>query len=183
MFPGLYPELTNTTSDRPLRMKTMPPTGTVHSINASNGGVPKTPRGSARVSVNGIEGDRQRDRRVHGGPDRAVCVYSYELIQRLRADGHPIEPGSIGENLTLSGIDWAAMMAGTIIEVGTATLEVTRPTTPCKTIAESFLDRNFTRVSEKVCPGWSRYYCRVLQEGVVATGDRVIVAGLRGGIE
>ena len=150
--------------------------GTVHSINVSNGGVPKTPRLSAAVRVGGMEGDRQSDLRYHGGPDRAVSLYSLDLIRALQAEGHPIAPGSIGENLTLAGVDWAVMRAGVRLEVGDALLEITKPAHPCEKIAGSFYKREFVRVSEKVHPGWSRLYSRVLREGTVAVGDRVLWA-------
>jgi MOSC domain-containing protein YiiM len=70
------------------------------------GGVPKLPVSEAFVGVYGVQGDLQRDVFFHGGPLRAVCLYSLELIEALQAEGHPITPGSTGENLTLSGLDW-----------------------------------------------------------------------------
>lgn len=147
--------------------------GTVHSINVSCGGVPKTSVALAQIHVGGIENDRQRDLRHHGGPDRAVSLYALELIERLQAEGHPIVPGSIGENITLTGVDWSAMKSGVQLVVGGALLELTAAASPCEKIAGSFLNRERTRVSEKVHPGWSRFYSRVLREGVVAVGDRV----------
>ena len=151
--------------------------GTVHSIQVSNGGVPKTWRSAAQVTRKGVEGDRQRDLLFHGGPNRAVCLYSLELLERLQAEGHPIEPGSIGENLTVAGIDWTALGPGVVVEIGEVVLEVTKPAFPCKNIAAAFVGHNFTRVSETVTPGWSRWYCRVLQEGMVHVGDQVRIAG------
>jgi MOSC domain-containing protein YiiM len=149
---------------------------TVHSINVSNGGVPKLPRTSAWVGIDGVEGDRQRDLRFHGGPHRAVALYSLELIRRLQAEGHPIAPGTIGENLTVEGLDWSHMMPGTRVQIGEVELEITSYTAPCKKIRESFLNDDFTRVSQKLHPGWSRVYAKVLREGRIATGDRVDVA-------
>lgn len=149
--------------------------GILHSINISNGGVPKTPRPWVHVGIAGLDGDRQEDRRFHGGPDRAVCLYSQELIEALQGEGHSIVPGSIGENLTLFGIDWTLMRPDVRIEIGDALLEVTKATSPCQKIAGSFLDGDFTRVSQKVHPGWSRFYARVLREGAVTTGDRVVL--------
>ena len=147
--------------------------GVVHSINISNGGVPKLPRESCFVSVNGLQGDRQRDLRYHGGPDRAVCIYSLDLIQALQAEGHAITPGSIGENLTVSGIDWAGMVPGAKVEIGPVLLELTDYAAPCSNIARSFERRQYVRVSHKVHAGWSRLYARVLAEGTVRVGDRV----------
>ena len=149
---------------------------TVHSINVSDGGVPKRPRRSAWVDTNGVEGDRQRNRRVHGGPNRAVAIYSLDLIESLRAEGHPIEPGTIGENLTLSGADWSLMVPRARVTIGEVELELTAYAPPCKQIVDSFADLNSTRVSQKVHPGWSRLYARVLREGRVATGDSVSIA-------
>jgi hypothetical protein len=83
--------------------------GILHSINVSDGGVPKLPRPWAHVRAAGVEGDRQENPIFHGGPDRAVCLYSSDLIEALQGEGHPIRPGTIGENLTLAGIDWTAM--------------------------------------------------------------------------
>ena len=78
--------------------------GKLHAINVSSGGVPKQPREACALSFAGLEGDWQTDREHHGGPDRAVSLYSLEVIEKLRAEGHPISPGSTGENLTVSGM-------------------------------------------------------------------------------
>jgi len=145
--------------------------GVLHSINVSNGGVPKLARPSARVGMNGVEGDRQRDLRYHGGPDRAVSLFSLDLIQALRADGHPIDVGTIGENFTLSGCDWSRFIPGTKVQVGEVELELTSYAGPCANIRNSFSDRNFKRVSQDQHPGWSRLYARVLREGSVHRGD------------
>ena len=145
--------------------------GRVESINTSAGGVPKVPRPECRISVGGLQGDRHRNLRYHGGPDRAVCLYSLERIRSLQAEGHPIAAGTIGENLTLSGISWDLMVPGARIEVGEARLELTSHAAPCETIDGSFRDGEFLRVSPKVHPGWSRLYARVLEEGVVRQGD------------
>jgi MOSC domain-containing protein YiiM len=153
--------------------------GSVHSINLSRGGLPKHPQSSAMMRTAGLEGDRQNDPRHHGGPERAITLYSLELIHALQAEGHPIVPGSIGENLTLAAVDWAVMVASVEIEVGDALLEVTRAASPCEKIAGSFLRNNFLRVSEKLHPGWSRWCARVLREGVVTVGDKVVLRTAR----
>lgn len=149
--------------------------GTVHSINTSNGGVPKFSRAWAHIRTTGVEGDRQEDRRYHGGPDRAVCLYSLDLIEALQGEGHPIMPGTIGENLTLHGVAWEQIRPDTRVEIGELLLEITRAASPCHKIGGSFRDGEFTRVSQKVHPGWSRFYARVLREGTVTVGDRVVV--------
>jgi MOSC domain-containing protein YiiM len=147
--------------------------GTVVQISVSRGGVPKLPIPQARLSSDGVEGDRQNDRRHHGGPDRAVCIYSLELIEALQREGHPIEPGSAGENLTVSGLDWDRIAPGVQLMVGGAVLEVASFTVPCKTIRASFVDGRFERISQKTNPGWSRVYARVLSAGEARMGDAV----------
>src|SRR5687768_5564091 len=149
--------------------------GILHSISVSGGGVPELPRPWTQVRAGGLEDDRQEDRRYHGGPDRAVCLYSFDLIEALQGEGHPIVPGSIGENLTIHGVEWSEVYPDARIEVGEVLLEVTRATSPCHKIAASFRDGDFSRVSQKVHPGWSRFYARVLREGPVSVGDRAVL--------
>jgi MOSC domain-containing protein YiiM len=151
-------------------------TGTLHAIHVSNGGVPKVARESARVTVDGLSGDRQRDLRFHGGPQRAVSIYSLELVDALRAEGHPIVPGAMGENLTLAGVDWSVMVPGAAIDVGEVRLVLTGFASPCKNIAPAFRNEHFVRVSQKVHPGWSRLYAKVEREGIIAVGAPVAVS-------
>ena len=145
----------------------------LHSINVSGGGVPKLARDACAVRRGGLESDRQRDLENHGGSERAVSVYSMELIEALRAEGHPIAPGSIGENLTLAGLPWKELRPGVRLEVGEVVLEFASYAAPCQIIAASFSDARVVRVSEKVNPGWSRLYARVVKEGTLRVGDRV----------
>lgn len=148
----------------------------VHQINVSDGGVPKLPVREAKESEQGLEGDRQRNLKFHGGPERAVCLYSFELIKRLQDEGHPIGAGSSGENLTLSGLEWELMRPGVRLTIGPEIqLEVTSYTTPCVHNKRWFRDKDFSRISQKLNPGWSRAYAKVLQGGIVRPGDAVQV--------
>ena len=149
-------------------------TGRVASINISRGGVPKKRLTVAQLSQSGVVGDAQNDTKNHGGPERAVCVYSLERIRELQDEGHPIDIGTAGENLTLEGIDWRLVVPGSRLQVGDdVLLEVAAFTNPCKTIKHSFVDGRFVRIAEKLYPGWSRVYARVLSEGQIRCGDRV----------
>ena len=148
--------------------------GTIRSINTSGGGVPKKGIDDAQVSRLRIVGDAQNDTEGHGGPDRAVCVYCLELISALQREGHPIDIGTSGENLTVEGVNWDLVVPGARIRCGEEVeLEVASFTNPCKTIKDSFIDGHFKRISQKVHPGWSRVYARVLSEGKIHRGDRV----------
>jgi MOSC domain-containing protein YiiM len=151
-------------------------TARLESINASRGGVPKQSMFEALITAAGLDGDRQRDLRVHGGPDRAIVLYSLDLIRALQREGHPIAAGTVGENLTVSGLDWAAIVPGTELAIGEVRLRLTKFTAPCETIAFNFVASDYTRISQKVHPGWSRLSARVLHGGLVAVGDAVEVS-------
>jgi MOSC domain-containing protein YiiM len=156
-------------------------TGVVASINVSSGGVPKKSINVAQVSHLGLLTDAQNDTKNHGGPERAVCVYSLERIKALQGEGHPIQAGTAGENVTLEGIDWDLVVPGTRIRLGKQVLlEVASFTSPCKTIRESFIDGRFNRISQQLHPGWSRVYARVLAEGEIQCGDTAEVSSPTG---
>jgi MOSC domain-containing protein YiiM len=149
--------------------------GQVESVNTSRGGVPKESVFEALVTAHGVEGDRQHDLRFHGGLNRAVILYSLDVIRVLQSEGHPITIGSTGENLTISGVDWPALGPGMHLRIGGARLEITKYATPCRTIAQSFSALDFTRISQQQHPGWSRLCAKVLADGLVKAGDPVIV--------
>ena len=150
--------------------------GVVASINSSGGGVPKRRVSDAKVSRLGLLGDTQNDKINHGGTERAVCVYSLERIRSPQHEGHPIDVGTAGENITLEGIDWDLVVPGVRVKLGDeVVLEVASFTSPCKTIKASFIDERFVRISQKLHPGWSRVYARVVREGEIRFGDRAEV--------
>lgn len=150
----------------------------IHQINISNGGVPKLPVDTAYVTVEGMEGDDQSDKKHHGGPRQTLCLYSLEVIELLQLEGHPIAPGSAGENLTLAGMDWGDLAGGDRFQIGDNLLiEITDPATPCSKNAQWFLDGNIRRISHNAHPGFSRWYAKVLNPGEVTTGDPVVGRG------
>ena len=149
-------------------------TGRIYSINISGGGVPKNAVTDAQVARSGLIGDAHDDTLHHGGPEKAVCIYPLELIRTLQREGQPIDVGTAGENLTIEGINWDLVVPGARIRCGDEVeLEVSSFTNPCKTIRNSFLDGHFKRISQKIHPGWSRVYARVLTEGKIRQGDRI----------
>jgi MOSC domain-containing protein YiiM len=159
-----------------MSMSGRPPYPHVHQINISDGGLPKQPVREAKVTEKGLAGDRQRNLKVHGGPDRAVCLFSLELIERLQDEGHTIDSGFAGENLTLAGLDWEKLMPGMQLTVGPEVrLEITSYCAPCEWNGRWFRAGEFSRISQKKNPGWSRVYAKVLTGGVVRPGDAVVV--------
>jgi MOSC domain-containing protein YiiM len=147
---------------------------TVTHINVSDGGVPKRPLERAVIGTLGVEGDRQANTEHHGGPERALCLFSLEKIEALQAEGHPIGPGGAGENVTITGLDWDAVAPGSRLRLGEAVLiEITGYTAPCYKIEANFSDKDFNRINQKTNPGWSRAYAKVIEGGALVPGDAV----------
>ncbi|MDQ2976328.1 MAG: MOSC domain-containing protein [Acidobacteriota bacterium] len=150
--------------------------GRIFQLNASPGGVPKRSIQEGQVNELGLVGDGHNFPDIHGGPERALCLFSLERILELQAEGHPIFPGAVGENVTVSGLDWEKLNPGVRLALGDEVqVEITSFTSPCNTIQESFVDGKYPRISQKVHPGWSRLYARVLQGGKLVIGQTVQV--------
>lgn len=147
--------------------------GRLEQVNASSGGVPKRPLPAGRISRAGLIGDRQETRKHHGRPWQSLCLWTAEQIDALAADGHPIGYGSAGENLTLRGLTWSEVTAGTRLRIGTALVEITAEAIPCRKNGRWFTDGRFSRLKAD-----GRRYARVLEEGDVAPGDLVVVEPL-----
>ena len=133
------------------------------------GGV-KSPVPRARLRKSGFEGDGQGDRRNHGGPDKAVCVYSavhYPHWQRML--GRRLEPGAFSENLTVSRIREARVCVGDVFRAGEAVVQVSTPRTPCDKVAGKNGEKQLCKwISGS---GYTGFYMRVLEEGLVQRGD------------
>jgi MOSC domain-containing protein YiiM len=129
-----------------------------------------------RVATNGvnIDGDDQADRQVHGGPDRAAYAYAQEDLtwwsERL---GRAVPPGSMGENLTTSGLDVTGALVGERWRVGTVLFEVSSPRVPCYKLGLRMEDGRFQqRFAAAGRPG---AYLRIVEHGALAAGDPITV--------
>jgi|TARA_B100001094_G_scaffold332710_1_gene405982 MOSC domain-containing protein YiiM len=140
---------------------------------APKGGVPKPLVHQLEITTEGCVGDLQRDKKHHGGPDKAVCLFSSEVLSQLQTAGHPIFPGSVGENVLVSDVDWNLVGVGTQFRFEEVVLEITSDAPPCKTIRESFTDGRFKSISVKVAPHLSRWYARVIIEGCLRMNEFV----------
>jgi MOSC domain-containing protein YiiM len=127
-----------------------------------------------RLEVDGVEGDTICDTANHGGPSQAVYAYSTDdldfWVEQLQ---RPVEPGNVGENLTVSGIDCSHAVVGERWQVGAAVLRVTGPRIPCRVFA-GFLDvpdmiKRFLAARRPGC------YLAVEHAAAVAAGDPVTV--------
>ena len=105
-------------------------------INISSGGVPKRPIGQARVTWSRIQGDDWHDKKHHGIPGQALCLFSLEIIEDLLALGYPVFPGALGENLTTQHLDYRTVRPGQIYRLGRdVRIRITKVRQPCRTIA------------------------------------------------
>ena len=139
------------------------------------GGVPKHPVESLEVLTNGCAGDKQNDTRHHGGPSKAVCLMEFRVMEQLQALGHPIEPGTTGENLLIDGLEVGSLDVGVELLVGQVRMTITGDAPPCKTIRASFSEGEFKALSHKQLPGQTRWYASVQETGTVRLGDAVEV--------
>jgi MOSC domain-containing protein YiiM len=120
-----------------------------------------------------LAGDDQADRRVHGGPDKAVYAYSVEDYGWWAATTGPLGPGTFGENLTTTGIDLNACHIGDRWQVGSATLEVSQPRQPCFKLGIRMNDDQFPGAFASARrPG---VYLRIITAGTVTAGDPIVV--------
>lgn len=135
--------------------------------------MPKLPVDSAVVNESGVVGDEQADKVHHGSPDQALCLFSLEVIEGLQAEGHPIESGSAGENITIVGLDWNDVTPGKKLQIGPVEAELTFYAEPCATNEAWFIDGKFGRIKHSRHPGESRIYARILKGGPISSGDSV----------
>jgi len=128
--------------------------------------------GRVRVAGVQIAGDSQADRDAHGGPDRVAYAYAAEDLGYWSEQvGRPLEPGSVGENLTTRGVDVTGALIGERWRVGTALFEVAQPRVPCWKLGHRMGDLSFPRrFREAGRPG---AYLRLLEEGEIGAGDSI----------
>ncbi|HTA41466.1 MAG TPA: MOSC domain-containing protein [Bryobacteraceae bacterium] len=159
--------------------------GLLHQINRSNGGLPKRaiPH-PVMLNHGGIEGDRQRNLMVHGGPDKAVLMIAAEMIDSLAAGGFPIYYGALGENLTVTGLDPHQWRAGQRYRIGPdALIELTKLRSPCTnldvygpSIKAEIYDAQ-CKAGDIASPHWAHggFYARVIHAGLLFPGAPVIL--------
>lgn len=135
-------------------------------------GIYKTPvTGRVHLASENLTGDGQADLTVHGGPDKAVCVYSVDHYPLWREELREPEcgPGWFGENFSVEGQQENAVCVGDTYRVGTAVVQISQPRAPC-----SKLGRRWNRLDMPklvIASGRTGWYLRVLEEGDVECGD------------
>lgn len=124
----------------------------------------------------GFAGDHQADRRVHGGPEKAVHYYPATHYARLAARFPEIAgqlvPGSIGENLSSFELDENDVRIGDIWRLGDALLQVCQPRNPCWKIDARYATEGMAAfIAEQGLTGW---YWRVVVPGQVVPGAELL---------
>jgi MOSC domain-containing protein YiiM len=154
--------------------------GILEQVSRSNGGLPKLKvEGPVMLHPLGIAGDRQRNTLVHGGPRKAVLLIAAEAIDDLRARGYPLTYGSLGENLTVSGLDRRLWRAGQRYRVGEDVhIELTKLRSPCLNLdvygpniqCEIYDAR--CKAGDPESPVWAMggFYARVIRPGLLVAG-------------
>jgi MOSC domain-containing protein YiiM len=154
-------------------------TGSIVQINISPGGVPKRPIAEAEVTPEGIRGDSWAHPQIHGGPNQAVLLITTEGIGQLIAQGYPVFPGALGENLTTMGLDRRQMRIGQRYRIGEVLLEITKMRAPCSTldvygssIKQAVYDDR-VKAGDASTPRWglAGFYARVLRSGFIHAKD------------
>jgi MOSC domain-containing protein YiiM len=143
-------------------------------------GLPKRAAPQLTITADGVEGDynRWRTEKAQGDPDQAVLLLSEEILAHLRAEGWPVEPGDLGENITLAGVDLDALRPDAVVRIGEVVLQVSKACDPCTvlyTLPYIGVERGaqFLRTMQ----GRRGWYARVLQGGIVRKDSPIQIAG------
>ena len=153
-------------------------TGTARPFNgAETSAIVKRPReGTLQVLEDGFAPDEQADRRVHGGPEKAVHLYPLDHHSFWRGElSDPTalalldEPGAFGSNLAVSDLSESDVHIGDRFRLGTALLEINQPRQPCWKVDHRFGVKGMT--AKIVKTGRSGWYFRVLEIGDCEAGD------------
>ena len=154
--------------------------GRILQLNISPGGMPKHAILQAEITVQGILGDIQRNRKYHGGPDQALLLITQESLEEIKGLGFAVYPGALGENLTVSGLDRRQLRSGQRLRAGQAIIEITKLRQPCRHLDVYGLGIQPAVYDKRAAPGtgpWglAGFYCRVLQPGPIFPGDIIEV--------
>ena len=147
---------------------------------ADEPGLPKQPVDSLSISPEGAAGDynRYRMQKLGGEADSAILLLTDDILQQLRAEGWPVGPGHLGENILLTGIANSALGPGIQVRIGTALLEVSRACLPCTELYTlSYVGESKGPSLVKTLKGRRGWYARVLEGGTVTQGQAVHLSG------
>ena len=159
-------------------------TGTILQVSVSPGGIPKRAIPAGILTPIGLEGDHHAHPDIHGGARQAVLLITAEGIEELAALGFPLAHGSLGENLTTSGIDRRAYRTGQLWQIGPeVVIEITKRRAPCQAlnvygpgIQPAIFDA-LAGNGDPSSPKWglSGFYASVVQPGAIRPNDEIVL--------
>ena len=124
------------------------------------------------LGTQGFEGDDVADKKHHGGPDRAVCLYPAEhYIQWETELGKPLPTAAFGENLTVTNMLEADVCIGDIYKIGDAVIQITQGRIPCSTI-DRYTKANIL-LKRLIETGYTGFLARVLNEGIISAESKI----------
>jgi MOSC domain-containing protein YiiM len=155
--------------------------GRVLQVSTSPGGIPKRPVLCAELTPTGLAGDGHRHPHIHGGPRKALLLVTAEGIEELNAQGFPLYPGALGENITTTGLDRRRIRLGQRYRIGEAIIEISHMRQPCQALepygaglpAAVFDAR--VKAGDAASPRWglAGFYASVVQTGAIRPGDPI----------
>ncbi|QSB11116.1 MOSC domain-containing protein [Lysinibacillus sp. FSL K6-0057] len=124
------------------------------------------------LSSQGFEGDDVADKKHHGGPDRAVCLYPAEhYIQWEQELGKTLPTAAFGENLTVTNMLEADVCIGDIYKIGDVVIQITQGRIPCSTI-DRYTEANIL-LKRLIETGYTGFLARVLEEGTICADSSI----------
>ena len=157
------------------------PAGRVFQLNrkpetAGERGLPKFPEAGLTVTVDGVAGDFNRWRTEERAGERtyALLIVPLETLEQLQRDGWPVQPGDLGENVTTVGVPYDAFSPPSRFRIGTVVAETSKACTPCIQLYHlRYVGREKGPAFLKATLGRRGWYARVVEPGVIRTGDAV----------
>lgn len=143
--------------------------------NKKECGLQKTPVDKLHVNVHGCEGDFNKYRTTHkkSTDDRALSIMTTQLLLTFESEGWPVSPGDLGENITIIGN--ITFEIGEIYSVGSVVLQITENIEPCNNLLHlPYVGRDKKAEFINMLKGRRGWYAKVLTEGVITPGDKII---------
>lgn len=161
--------------------------GTLYRLCIGKGGVGNHTVKKAEVTKERIIGDdwynssvAKRGHKYHGGTEQAICLFSFDQLQKINQLGFNVPEGGFSENFLTKGLDYKKIKIGDRFKVGNEVeIQISKPRTPCRQLDEKYSDGLRLLIREKgdyssLKWGVSGFYARVLKEGIVLEGDKII---------
>jgi MOSC domain-containing protein YiiM len=143
----------------------------------STGIFKKPVTGQVMLRRTNLDGDRQADLSVHGGPNKAVYAYPSEHygFWKEKLPGHDFTWGALGENFTTEGLLETEVSVGDRYRIGSAVVKVTTPRLPCYKLVAKFQPDDI--IGDFITSGFCGFYFSVVEEGEVGAGDEFLFLG------